>query len=87
MVTVHKLRILFQDEVNKQLEELLGRQCKIERQMHGIGRSLTELTAASNESKTLDTMIVNTSVLAENVSAKVRRLDEARVSLLLHDDY
>lgn len=47
--------------------------------MNGIGRSLNGLNAASNESKTLNVMIDNTSILAENVSAKVRRLDEARV--------
>lgn len=49
--------------------------------MNGIGRTLSGLTTASNESKTLNSMIENTSVLAENVSAKVRRLDEARVSI------
>lgn len=51
--------------------------------MNGIGRTLTGLTTASNESKQLNAMIENTSVLAETVSAKVRRLDEARVSLRL----
>lgn len=70
-----------QNDVNNRLEELLGRQCRIERQMNGIGRSLASLTTASDESNSLNSMIVNTSVLAENVSAKVRRLDEARVSI------
>lgn len=63
------------------LEELLGRQSKIERQMNNIGRSLTGLKVANDESNKVNSMIENTSILAENVSAKVRRLDEARVSL------
>lgn len=60
---------------------MLGRQSKIERQMNNIGRSLTGLKVANDESNKVNSMIENTSVLAENVSAKVRRLDEARVSL------
>lgn len=69
----------FQDGVNVRLEELLGRQSKIERQMTNIGRSLSSLKVANDESNKVNSMIENTSVLAENVSAKVRRLDEARV--------
>lgn len=49
--------------------------------MNNIGRSLTGLKVANDESNKVNSMIENTSVLAENVSAKVRRLDEARVSL------
>lgn len=60
---------------------MLGRQSKIERQMNNIGRSLTGLKVANDESNKVNSMIENTSILAENVSAKVRRLDEARVSL------
>lgn len=69
----------FQDGVNVRLEELLGRQSKIERQMNNIGRSLAVLKVSNDESNKVNSMIENTSVLAENVSAKVRRLDEARV--------
>lgn len=67
--------------MNKQLEELLSRQSKIERQMNGIGKTLSGLSTASIEATNLCSMVENTSVLAENVSAKVRRLDEARVSI------
>lgn len=48
--------------------------------MNGISRSLSGLNAASNDANTVNTMIENTSILAEKVSSKVRRLDEARVS-------
>lgn len=69
-----------QNGIDSRLEELLGRQSKIERQMNNIGRSLASLNIAGDESKKVNSMIENTSSLAENVSAKVRRLDEARVS-------
>lgn len=71
---------ILQGGVNVRLEELLGRQSKIERQMNNIGRSLTGLKVANDESNKVNSMIENTSILAENVSAKVRRLDEARVN-------
>lgn len=66
----------------------MSRQNKIERQMNNIGRSLVNLNVAKDEGGKVNSMIENTSILAENVSAKVRRLDEARVStyhlILLH---
>lgn len=58
----------------------MGRQCRIDQQMTGISRSLANLTAAGADAKSLDLMIENASTLAEKVSDKVRRLDEARVS-------
>ncbi|XP_055299578.1 conserved oligomeric Golgi complex subunit 4 [Sitodiplosis mosellana] len=64
--------------VNGRLDELLGRQSKIERQMNNIGRSLAGLNVANDEANKVNSMVENTSSLAENVSAKVRRLDEAR---------
>lgn len=51
--------------------------------MTNIGRSLASLKVASDESDKVNSMIENTSSLAENVSGKVRRLDEARVSKML----
>lgn len=48
--------------------------------MSGIGRALTGLSLVSNDSRNLSEMISHTAELSENVSAKVRRLDEARVS-------
>lgn len=67
-------------DINNRLENLLGQQNKIERQMTSITRSLSGLNVANTEAKTVNVMINNTSTLAENVSVKVRRLDEARVS-------
>lgn len=47
--------------------------------MRNIGRALTGLNIVRNDSSKLSDMITTTASLAENVSAKVRRLDEARV--------
>lgn len=47
--------------------------------MHSVGKSLNNIISAGNESHVLNKTIVKTSQLAENVSSKVRRLDEARV--------
>lgn len=47
--------------------------------MSGIGRALSGLSLVSNDSRILNDMISHTAELSENVSAKVRRLDEARV--------
>lgn len=51
--------------------------------MRNIGRALTGLNIVRNDSSKLSDMITTTAVLAENVSAKVRRLDEARVCFFL----
>lgn len=67
-----------QHGVDERLEELLGRQCRIERQMNSIGRSLQSMSKASGDASALSATIEKTSTLAENVSVKVRRLDEAR---------
>lgn len=50
--------------------------------MHNIGRSLNGLKVVTNDAKKLTDMINGTADLAENVSAKVRRLDKARVSFI-----
>lgn len=46
--------------------------------MHGIGRALAGLALVNTDSLRLTDQIDHTARLAENVSAKVRRLDEAR---------
>lgn len=75
---------LNQDNVNDRLDAVLSRQCHIESKMSGIGRALTGLSLVSNDSHNLSEMISHTAELSENVSAKVRRLDEARVSLCIY---
>lgn len=67
-------------DIDKQLDDLLGRQEKIEHQMSGISRTLGGLKAASTEANTVNGIIETTSSLADKVGTKVRRLDEARVS-------
>lgn len=46
--------------------------------MRNIGMALSNLSLVADKSRNLSEMIDHTSQLAENVSAKVRRLDEAR---------
>lgn len=70
-----------QDNVNDRLDAVLSRQCHIESKMSGIGRALSGLSLVVNDSRNLSDMISHTAELSENVSAKVRRLDEARVNL------
>jgi hypothetical protein len=53
----------------------------LEAKMRNIGKALTGLNVVSEDSKKLAAQISHTSDLAEKVSEKVRRLDEARVSL------
>lgn len=67
-----------QVEVNSRLDAVLSRQCHIDSKMNGIGRALSGLAIVNGDSKKLSGMIGRTAILAENVSAKVRRLDEAR---------
>lgn len=71
-----------QENCNDRLDAVLSRQCHIESKMSGIGRALTGLSLVSNDSRNLSEMISHTAELSENVSAKVRRLDEARVSCI-----
>ena len=48
--------------------------------MRNIPQALTNLSSVNTDSIQLSDMICHTAVLAEKVSAKVRRLDEARVN-------
>lgn len=71
-----------QKDVNTRLDAVLSRQCHIEAKMKGIGRALHGLGIVNKDSIKLSEVIGHTAELAENVSAKVRRLDEARVRTL-----
>lgn len=44
-----------------------------------MGKAINGLTTAKNNAEALNDMVNHTSKLSENVSAKVRRLDESRV--------
>ncbi|XP_058057832.1 conserved oligomeric Golgi complex subunit 4 [Anopheles bellator] len=65
-------------QIDTRLEEILSQQCQLEAKMRGIGVALCSLTLVSEKSQHLSEMINHTASLAESVSAKVRRLDEAR---------
>ncbi|XP_055596409.1 conserved oligomeric Golgi complex subunit 4 [Uranotaenia lowii] len=65
-------------EIDTRLEDILSQQCQLEGKMRNIGHALSSLSLVSDKSRKLSDMIGHTAQLAENVSAKVRRLDEAR---------
>jgi len=58
---------------------MLSRQCHLETKLRGIARALPSLQAVQGDAQQLAQMIAFTSNLAEGVSAKVRKLDDARV--------
>uniref|UniRef100_A0A8D7ZZH9 Conserved oligomeric Golgi complex subunit 4 n=1 Tax=Culex pipiens TaxID=7175 RepID=A0A8D7ZZH9_CULPI len=65
-------------DVDSRLEEILSQQCQLEAKMRNIGLALAGLGVVGDKTRNLSTQIDHTSQLAEKVSAKVRRLDEAR---------
>lgn len=67
-----------QDAINVRLAGILGRQTSIDAKLNGIGRALAGLRLIHKDAGQLTDTITTTAQLAENVSAKVRRLDEAR---------
>ncbi|KAL1123910.1 hypothetical protein AAG570_001680, partial [Ranatra chinensis] len=67
-----------QDEVTKELDALLSRKCQLEAKIRNIAKVLPNIEIIHSDSKQLAEMISFTSILAENVSAKVRKLDTAR---------
>jgi len=72
--------LLLQEEINNGLETLLLRHCHLEAKLRGITKVLPNLQIVHSDAQQLAEMISFTSTLAENVSAKVRQLDIARVS-------
>lgn len=72
----------YQEEVNAALEALLLRQAHLGGKLKSISQALPNLQNLKNDAVRLSEMISFTSDLAENVSAKVRQLDEARVCVL-----
>lgn len=66
------------DAINARLAGILGRQTSIDTKLNGIGRALAGLRLIHADAGQLTGTITTTAQLAENVSAKVRRLDEAR---------
>ncbi|XP_046411279.1 conserved oligomeric Golgi complex subunit 4 [Neodiprion fabricii] len=64
--------------VNNELDLILSRYCHVEAKLQNISKVLPNLTIIHSEADKLGEMITFTNRLAENVSAKVRRLDLAR---------
>uniref|UniRef100_A0A182NGK8 Conserved oligomeric Golgi complex subunit 4 n=1 Tax=Anopheles dirus TaxID=7168 RepID=A0A182NGK8_9DIPT len=67
-----------EQHIDSRLEEIISQQCQLEAKMRNIGVALSGLNVVSDRSRHLSEMINHTATLAESVSAKVRRLDEAR---------
>ena len=65
--------------INEKLDLLLSQQCHIESKLRNVTLLVPRLTTVKSEAQHLSGMILFTSVLAENVSAKVRELDNAKV--------
>lgn len=58
---------------------ILSKQCDVDTKVSNLSRAMTNVIKADTDSKKLSTQISHTSDLADSVSAKVRRLDEARM--------
>ncbi|XP_055681003.1 conserved oligomeric Golgi complex subunit 4 [Lutzomyia longipalpis] len=67
-----------EDAVDEKLREILSRKEPVDTKMGAIVRGMDEIALVKGDSRKLAEMIGHTGILAENVSAKVRRLDEAR---------
>ncbi|XP_046385126.1 conserved oligomeric Golgi complex subunit 4 [Ischnura elegans] len=74
----HKRLLQQEEEVNIQLDALLSRQCHLEAKLRSVTKVLPSLKVVHSDATKLCEMISYTSNLAENVSAKVRKLDLAR---------
>lgn len=62
------------------MDTILARQCHVEAKLQSIGKVLPNVLVIHTEAEKFRDMIMRTNELAENVSAKVRQLDLARVS-------
>lgn len=62
------------------MDTILARQCHVEAKLQNIGKVLPNVLVIRTEGEKFRDMITRTNELAENVSAKVRQLDLARVS-------
>ncbi len=59
----------------------MSRQCHLEAKLRSVTKALPNLQIVKSDAQHLSEMIAHTSNLAENVSAKVRKLDDARVNI------
>lgn len=69
-----------QIKIEKNFKNILSRQCHVEAKLQSISKVLPNVVVIRTEGEKFCNMIRRTNELAENVSAKVRQLDLARVS-------
>ncbi|KAG8289853.1 Golgi transport complex subunit 4 [Homalodisca vitripennis] len=67
-----------EEDCKKELDLLLSRHCQLDAKVRGITKVLPNLQVVHSDSLQLAEMLTFISTLAENVSAKVRQLDNAR---------
>lgn len=68
-----------QIRITEKLDLLMGQQCDIEAKLRNVSLLVPRLKSVKSDAKHLSGMIHFTCTLAENVSAKVRELDIAKV--------
>lgn len=70
-----------QSEVDEALSGVLSRACTLEGRLRTASQAYTKLGEVKGDAQTAADMVDKTAALARDVSAKVRQLDLARVSL------
>jgi hypothetical protein len=81
----HKINLVscnfvkLQEECDTRIEELLSARVEIEFQVRTLSKKLANLKPVEAEAKHFAEVIRSTAILAEDVSAKVRVLDKAKV--------
>ncbi len=70
----------FQEECSERIGRVLQHRDEIELQLKTIGKKLSNLKPVETEAEHFAEVIKSTAALAEDVSAKVRQLDKAKVT-------
>lgn len=68
-----------QGEITNKLDNILNQQCHVEAKLRNVSLLVPHINTLKSDAQHLSEMIQFTSTLAENVSAKVRKLDSAKV--------
>lgn len=76
--------VIFQSEVDEALSGVLSRACSLEGRLRTASQAYTKLGEVKSDAQTAADMVDKTAALAKDVSAKVRQLDLARVSINLY---
>ncbi len=73
------MSLLFQERVDNELDDLLGRQVHLEARLRSLSSDAPRMKSTQSEARKLSSVISFTAKLAEGVSAKVKQLDLAKV--------